>query len=385
MSIKIGIPVPNSNFIPRVGKSIVTSLKLGLNSHPSIEYELFLEATGYNADKRVLEDKINGLILKNEVDIVTAPLNPGLLATVGGIFSGQQLPLIINTLGEDIIATEDTNPYVFANSMNLWQSMWALGYWAVGQYGEEICTLAALHDGGYGMAFAFGLGVEANGGRILQTAITHRNSCTEDPSAEIEMIAKNAPAAIFALYSGKESISFLSAYRQLGYLGQIPLIGGPFMVDDSLLSAAGESALAVHTPLSWSADSDAPENRGFKERYRELLGEAPHVYALLAYETGCLIALAAGKIGGSQASPTDLAEALTEVAIHGPRGAIGFDPGTREVSTRDHLRQVLRAEDGTLFNKSIATLPLPPLFHEQLALARVNLKKQGWLNPYLIA
>ena len=47
--------------------------------------------------------------------------------------------------------------------------------------------------------------------------------------------------------------------------------------------------------------------------------------------------------------------------------------------------QVTRGENGRLYNKVLNTLQVPSLLDEQIALARKNLPKQGWLNPYLVA
>jgi hypothetical protein len=38
-----------------------------------------------------------------------------------------------------------------------------------------------------------------------------------------------------------------------------------------------------------------------------------------------------------------------------------------------------------MYNKIVKELETPTLFYEQLTLARKNMAKQGWLNPYLIA
>ena len=124
MPIKIGVILPNSNYIPSLARGILRALELALNAYPEINYELCIEATSYNANPSVLIGKIQDLLVKAQVDVVVAPLNAGVLSQVKPYFSGQQVPLIVNTLGADVVNLESQSAYLFINSFNLWQSSW---------------------------------------------------------------------------------------------------------------------------------------------------------------------------------------------------------------------------------------------------------------------
>jgi branched-chain amino acid transport system substrate-binding protein len=233
------------------------------------------------------------------------------------------------------------------------------------------------------MPFSFGLGLEAQEGKLLQAAVTHRESREEDPSEFIKMIAETSPDFIMGFYSGKEAVSFLNAYHKLGYRDRIPLIGLPFMVDESLLDELGDLASGVKTIYCWAQDTE--EHKRFANTFTDKTGHPLNCYVLLAYETGHLIARAVRQIGEAKPVHVHLSEALKAVQFMGPRGLVKFDPETREVQTSNYLREVVKGEDGRFYNKIVEELETPPLFYEQLALARKNLVKQGWLNPYLIA
>ena len=84
MPIKIGMLVPNSTFIPFLARDLPKALALGLADFDGIEYELFIEPAGYNVDKNVLPEKIQTLLIKHQVDVVSAPLNVGLFKHVNG-------------------------------------------------------------------------------------------------------------------------------------------------------------------------------------------------------------------------------------------------------------------------------------------------------------
>ena len=54
MPLKIGVLAPNSNYIPCLARDISQALALALAENPAINYELCIEAAGYNADRSAL-------------------------------------------------------------------------------------------------------------------------------------------------------------------------------------------------------------------------------------------------------------------------------------------------------------------------------------------
>jgi ABC-type branched-subunit amino acid transport system substrate-binding protein len=383
MPVNIGLLVPNSNFIPFFSRDILFALELGLKKEKLEDYQLIPEMCGYNAKKEVLAEKAQILLVKNRVDLVIAPLNVGMFEMVAGFFASNQVPLVVLSMGEDPIFESAQNPHIFVNSFNLWQSAWMAGYWGAETFGKRACSIAALHDGGYGMGFAFALGVEAQGGQLIQSAVTHRNSSSENPEEKIRELASNHPDFIFGLYSGKESISFLQTYQSLRLDERIPLMGLPPMAAEHLWPPGGEFPSGVKIVSSWNRRS--AESRQFEQEFCEQAGHAPNPYLALAYETGQLIARAAQEIGPGAPKPNQLAEMLKDVECFGPRGLVKFDPLSQETQTCAYLQEIHLDDEGRFHYKTLDKLETPPLFFEQQALARKNLIKQGWLNPYLIA
>ena len=343
---------------------------------------MFVEPCGFNAEKDKVKNGVQRLIVKDQVDVIVCPLNTALADIVGEVHRSDEIPLIMLTMGEDLLLDADLDPYLFSNSFNAWQSTWLMGYWAAENIGKTACTLASIHDGGYNFGFAFALGYEAAEGSVLQIDVTHRESRTEDPRACIENIFLNNPEFIFGYYSGKESVSFLNAYRELEVSKNTPLLGLPFIVDESLLDELGEKALGIKTMSSWSGQGEKSES--FIKNFTGKTDKVTHAHALLAYEAGQIIAEAVYSFDGAAFSPSKLRDALAVAECEGPRGALKFND-KNEIETKDYLREVVMNEDGKLVNKVIETITPPDLYFEQLVLAKKNLEKQGWLNPYLCA
>ncbi len=381
MRIKIGVPTPNSNFIPFFAKDYLKALEMGLSQGGVLDYELFPEPCGYCAQKEVVADKVQALLLKQQVDVVVMPLNTGLFEHVSSYFSAQQTPLIITTMGEDVIPPASRNPYLFTNTFNLWRSAWMAGYRGAAKFGKNACTSSGFHDGGYGLSFAFALGVEAQGGKILQAAVTHREARDEDPTETIRMLADKKPDFIMGLYSGKEAISYLGAFRECA--DHIPLMGLAPLADPSVLAEAGADARGIESVCCRPLTCDAYDS--FANAFLKDTGRLPNPYALMAYESARLLSLAAERLEGSEPPPGELARALSVASFDGPRGRVSFDNEVAEVETLDYLSEVSIDENGKAVQSGLGKLEAPPIFYEQLDLARKKLTKHGWLNPYLIA
>ena len=173
--------------------------------------------------------------------------------------------------------------------------------------------------------------------------------------------------------SAVQTLSFLKTYHRLGLRDQIPLMGLPFTVDDRLLDEIGEPALGVRSLSCWRTDT--PEHRRFAEAFATQTGRPVHCYALLAYETGHLLARAATQIGVDRPVAGQLADALRGVEFRGPRGVVGFDARTRKVTTPCALtswKSVVRAlnRNGTSRSSSGISIMLLPSGRNQNAKPR---------------
>lgn len=384
-TVKIGLLIPNSNFIPIINKGIFSGLDMALKEHDDLTYEICVEAGGYNADKKTVKEKLNELAIKKEMDIVVAPLNYALLHSVTDLFASQEIPLIVNTLGEDVWFDESKSPYVFSNSFHLWQACWLLGQWTGSHFGKNGSTIVALHDSGYGMLLAFAIGVEAEGGKVIHPAVTHLKTRTDDCSAEIGSIAAKKPDFIAAFYSGKEAVSFLKDYKEKGLLGKIPLVGLPFLTEPEIIEQIGEDALGIQSAYCWQDEMANFANENFIKKIESATGRKAHCYSLMAYESGHLIAKAVKEAGDAKVLGKKLAEVLPHISYDGPRGKISFNKETTETITKQYLVESAKRANNKFYHKTIQELEIPKLLDEHYTLGCKNLQKQGWLNPYLCA
>jgi branched-chain amino acid transport system substrate-binding protein len=311
-------------------------------------------------------------------------MGAGLSRHVHTLFSGSETPFVVNDLGGDPLMTDGPpNPYMFCNTLNIWQSMYALGWWASQHVGSRACVAAALHEAGYGIVHAFWLGFcAAGGGTILATEVTHRKTPDDDASEQVGRLVALQPDFVMAFYSGREGISFAKAWRALGLAGPIPLLASPLMTHDFWLQDMPDVA-GVRSAFSWDMDAHPDEHAHFRRICARAEGREPAVFALLGYETGrmlCAAVTRAGQAVGGRA----LREALAGVEYASPRGVLRLDPETGEVGTVDCLVEVRRGDGGTMERGTVGPLTLPPSYRGDYDAIRQGGTRSGWFNPYLI-
>lgn len=382
MKYKIGLILPDSNYFFRIGKDFRATVEAGLKKAGFDNYEIAIEPGGYNAEMKVVKEKIQSLIVKEQVDLIIAPFNPSFLVDIETLLSSNEVLLLLTYMGEDVIHQTYKSDYTFINTFDLVKSAWLQGYEAGNKYGTKAAYLGAIHDVGYGMSRALTMGFGASGGQFTFSTYSHKNSRTEAPDEPIRQVIEEKPDFVYAFYSGKEGISFVNTWDDME-TEKPPLVPSYMLHGDDVLDACGEKMIGQKTIGCWDRDGDSEENVTFRELFEATLGKKAHPYGLLAYETVALLGKAIKQTGSGTPAPEILKKALTEVSFAGPRGMISFDADSRLSKTTDYEFEIVK-EAGKIVRKKIREVEVPQAYHEFLAWGIKNLEKTGWTNPYLI-
>lgn len=382
--LKLGVLAPTSRMFPMVGQDYLAGLR-GALADADVHCELVIESTGSCAVRDVVLDKIQRLLLQHTPDAVVGIVGAGLSRQVHSLFTDARTPFIINDLGADPLMTGGArNPYVFGISLNLWQSVYALGGWAAAHLGTTACVAAAFHEAGYGIVPAFHAGfLGAGAGTIKATEVTHRATADDDPTEQLQRLVDHNPDFIVGLYSGREGTSFIKAYAALGLMDKLPLIATPLMTHGHWLRNMGDAAAGVRTAFSWNLDAHPEEHARFRRASKVDGDREPAVFALLGYESGLALAGALRRCGEA-CGRESLREAFAGLEFTSPRGTLRLDPDTGEVTTVDYLEKLRQRPDGSWGLATLQPLPLPPSCRDDYKAVQANDARSGWLNPYLV-
>jgi ABC-type branched-subunit amino acid transport system substrate-binding protein len=380
MKYKIGLILPDSNYFKRFGKDYHAMVDAGLRKSGFEDYELAVEPGGYNNQMKIMLEKVQSLIVKDQVDAIIAPFNPAFLIDIAPILASNEVLLFLTYMGEDIIHEDCKSEFTFVNTFNLEKSAWLQGHEMVKKYGKNGIHLGSVHDVGYGTSRGFVMGLESAGGSISFATITHKESRTESPAPQIKESLDEKADFIYGFYSGKEGISFAETWHETEG-EKVPFVPNYMMHSDDVLDVCGDKMIGQKTIGCWDRDEESPENLEFKALFEKQLGKKPHPYGLLAYETGELLGKALLKVDNF--APDTVKKASIEVSVSGPRGEVSFDPESRLANTTDYEFELVE-EDGKIIRKKLREVEVPEAYYEHLAWGIKNLIKTGWTNPYMI-
>jgi branched-chain amino acid transport system substrate-binding protein len=364
--VRLGALLPGSRVYPRLAENLMAGLLLGAEREGGtldlVRADLgAAPGAALSAARRLIEqDKVDGLlgVVHAEIADRLAPL-----------LAETRTPLWVCEVGAS--AARAVSPWITHHTLHFWQAQWLLGEWVARNVGRRVAIATALYDSGYDALYAFRLGVEAAGGQVALTQVTHLDPRDNGLPAALAEVRAARPDCVYALYSGPAAGEFMAAYAQAGLAGSVPLAGSGLMVEDDLLAAYGEAALGLVSCLPWVAAAGEPATAGLGRDYLARTGRPADALAALGYDAGRLIARAGGRG----------AEALTRVSMVTAHGPLTVDAATRQTRTPLYVRQVRRVE-GALRNVAIAELALPADLDARLAAARSG-PISGWLNTYL--
>ena len=351
MRLKLGVIIPNSNFINKFGKAYLHSLKTGLGN--SLEQvDIIIESGGYNADRKLLLEKATKLINSDGVDLIIAPLNTGVVQSLQGVCESNEVCLIANTLGEDVLYFEDDFDYLFVNTFDQWLSNWSLGYWAAKNIGNTCSVFLSIHEAGYKLSYAFALGFEAGNGNVVGNWVTHKEKRMESSIGVLKEADELEHDFKMGFYSSKEAISFLQDVTSESKEGYKPLLGGTFMLEPEVLNHFNSELVDIKSCTSWLMTNQEPVNDKFVKGFTSEVGRLPDAYSLLAYESGLILNKLMEESSMSSAN-FDLKNALSSVEIYGPRGNLKLNHNGNETRHKSYVTNVVKNNNGVMQNLSL--------------------------------
>jgi ABC-type branched-subunit amino acid transport system substrate-binding protein len=315
------------------------------------------------------------MIRGQKIDLMVGMVNPSTASTLRPLLETSMTTFIAASLGENIARIDEHSSHIFHHTLGLWQANWALGKWTATTLGRKAIMASSFHDSGYDTSYAFRMGYEAAGGKVLASYVTHQPAADVGLSALMASIKQNKPDVVFASYYGQAAVDLLNAYARAGLSRSIPLVGTAFLVDQAVIKSVGSAAAGVRTAMSWAANLDTAENQAFVGAYQRKTGKSPDAFALLGYETAHLVLAAVDRQAGS------VTDALATAAFSGPRGAVAMNASTHTTSGPHYLQQA-KQQGINIRNMVLSALPAVGEHDGDVAALRSSLKT-GWSSSYL--
>lgn len=383
--IKLGVMLPPSNVYPKLPSNLLNAV------------ELYFEEKGYEAaDRRIelvplevevnaskLPDRMHRLLNVDRVDMVIGCIAAFALEECGANVTTARVPLISATTGATVPKNVQMHPYVFRNTLSLWQSDYALAERCVRDHGKRAMLAAILLNAGYDCYTALHQGTHAAEGTIARW---HVGDAAGAYTLEMEPVVNSArevkPDFIIATACGGKAVEMIKAFRDAeAEISKIPLAATAYAVEGPNLAELGAQGVGIRSALGWADGLKHEEHVQFCESFEEWAETPADGFAALGYDTARLAHEAMLAVEGDMKRKDDLLAALNAAEFTGPRGKVKMDPETRTMTGPVYLRE-FQAVGDDFKNIAIGELEVPGERDECMRELYENENMQ-WTNEYL--
>lgn len=266
-------------------------------------------------------------VLDGGVDVLVASVSALALPRVAQLCTERRVALVLANSGAHVVDHATTGALV--NSLQVWQSAFAMGRFAARRLGGTLFTITATPDAGYDSVYALRRGFAGAGGRVVGQAVTHQAT---KGLVEAAQQARRSGAAVVSIHATKgRAVEIVKACRAAGFQGS--LVVDPLSLE---LGASGRAELAragAWTTSAWAYDQGNSHARDFARRWRRQVGGRPDAWALLGHDTALLVAEGARRVRRRGAGLRTLPAQLRNAKVAGARGQQVVNGATGVVST----------------------------------------------------
>ncbi|KQY16360.1 amino acid-binding protein [Rhizobium sp. Root73] len=294
------------------------------------------------------------LVVKEKVQYLAGfYFTPDAMA-VTPILKQANVPLVVMNAATSAIVTK--SPLVVRTSFTTWQTSTPIAKVAHDAGVAKVISIVSDYGPGIDAENAFKAGFEKEGGAVIE-AIRMPLS-TNDFSPIMQRIKDSGAQGVFAfLPSGPTTLGFVKAYNENG----LKAVGIKFfapgdLTQESDLPALGDAALGIQTTFHYAVSHDSPENKAFVEAASKAIGNPAELSfpSVGAFDGMNVIYKMIEATGGEQDAQKAV-DAVKGLSWVSPRGPVSIDPESRHITQNIYLREVMKADDGTYYNKEIQT------------------------------
>ena len=357
-TFKVGILASYSGPTATSGVAIENAIKLFQQKHGDTpggrKIELVKrDTTGPNPEvaRRLAQE----LIVREKVQVLIGPdFTPNVLA-VAPLVTEAKVPTIISGAATQGIV--EKSPYFVRTFYSIPQSVRPMAQWAVRNNVHKVVLLVADYGPGQDAEATFTKAFNELGGTIAGVIkVPVRNP---EFSGYIQRIKDaNADAVFVFLPIGDLPLQFLKAYSNAGLRDTpLKLLATGDVTDESILDAAGDSALGAITTGFYSPTHDSAVNKQFVADYTAAFGTSPRISMIHVTTWDAMQLLYAGLEAqkGAKFDPDKFMATIRGYRFESPRGPIAIDKTTGDIVQNAYVRKVER-RDGLLQNVEFDTV-----------------------------
>lgn len=269
-------------------------------------------------DIEVARQSVANLINEEKVDFLAGiTFNNIMLAVYPEVVKSETI-FIGAGAGPGYIAGKGCSRYFFSTASQSDQNNEAMGRYARERGYGRVMLLAPDYRGAKEAIAAF---KRHYSGEIVGEFYSKLGQT--DFSADIAMIGKMEPDAIFTFMPGQMGVSLVEQFAKAGLKADIAFLSA-YTLDETTLPVMKDAAEGLLSVSDWSPDLNTEENNRFVRAFEDEYGYEPSAYAAQGYDAAMLINGAVG-MTGSVAEKKVLLSSLRAAPFQSVRGDFRFN------------------------------------------------------------
>lgn len=382
-SLTVGFLTPYSGIYPHYAPHLFTGWLLGMGLDPARQQTIrFVQEYTQMGGIAQSEAAAQKMLFFNRVDVLSGLISykalPGLIPLV----ERDRKPAFFFDMGEYVPHFPHLSPDIFYASHQLWQSQYALGYWAEQRFGSGGHVVMPVYEAGYHLNSSFQQGVAAAGGTRLQLTVLPFDPNDPQKMELDELFArltKEPPPYVHAVFAGSIGNRFLQKWISSGLHRKIPLVVNETMAYDDVLEDVRHIDFEMYTAQQWMREDENNINQRFVKQFEAVAQQPANIYVLLGYEAGLV-----WKEVLPYALKRDwdtVKQQLRNGIVNGPRGERNFYPASGFALPVTNILRIHTT--GNKIHKIILDQGKGMRFDAGEFEVIHNESVSGWQNPFL--
>ena len=325
--IKIGLNQELSGSMAKPGNGTTRGVEAYLdyikNEVAGRKIELIKEDN--KTDPKTTLEVAKKMVELDKVHILAGVTNSGAAIALKGYVNDAKVPYVaLAYAGAEALTLDQPSPYVFRTTYADGQAETVQGRYLSEKLGyKKAVVIVTDYVGGWGKGWAFRIGFEQGGGKIIQELFTPLGEM--DFAATLNQISPEADV-VWAFFPDEGDIRFPKQYAEMGMLKKAALSGYGSMVDDrDHLPVLKENALGFVSTYWYNPYCDTEENKLFQKTYQAKYNSVASVYDEPGWAGMQFIIAALKTVNGNIEDTNGFLKALGATKVNGPCGPLSLD------------------------------------------------------------
>jgi branched-chain amino acid transport system substrate-binding protein len=329
--MKVGVLYPRSKVYPDITTDFTNGLKSYLKKeqlHESIH--LTLEGIGFGGAEKEVYEKVEKLMVIDEVDVVVAYIDEKVIGILQPLLQSTGKLLLVVGSGANYPESWTAQPTVLRLTLQDAFLCYLSGKLALQQKDQTALVATSFYECGYLHLAMMVNGFNSGGGQVVYNYVNKQQG--EEPFQIDELLAYlnsgNATTNLLCVLGSTTASSFYQQLNERDDADKLHLFVSPMMLEPAATEKLNGSAVSIEGYLPWMATAGDSSNLVFKEAYHTQTKKEASLFSLLGWETGMVLKQVFTCGEEKYQDGASIPPLLHGVSMDGPRGEIKLDPAT---------------------------------------------------------